>query len=306
MRSTQMNSPVASATNRSLAACLAVLLCLAVVDAAHGQPSAASTRWRKQQLLIPAATPKVQMITSVLLPSGRAPYPLAVINHGTTESEELRAAYSEPNFEVASSWLLEHGFAVALPQRPGHGDTAGPYLETAHGCDNARYEDAGHATADSIDAVITHLAREPYVKKQPVLLVGHSAGAWGALALASRRAGIAAVINFSGGRGGRAAGVANRNCAPDRLTGAAASFGSTSRLPTLWLYSQNDSYFGSGLSRRMADAYRSAGGRADYRLLPAIADEGHYLIYSQEAVRHWGPIVEKFLGGVHRAEARPR
>src|SRR5262249_33436795 len=153
---------------------------------------------RKQQLLIPVAAARVSMITSLLLPSGRGPYPLAVINHGTTESEELRAVYTEPAFEVAASWFLDHGYAVALPQRPGHGETGGPYLESAHGCDNARYEEAGYATANSIQAAIVQLIQEPYIGKQPVVLVGHSAGAWGALALASRSASfVAGVINFS-------------------------------------------------------------------------------------------------------------
>ena len=66
-------------------------------------------------------------------------------------------------------------------------------------------------------------------------------------------------------------------------------------MPTLWLYAQNDSYFGPDLSRRMADAFRAAGGPADYRLLPPDGDDGHYLIYSGSAERTWGPIVEHFV-----------
>ncbi len=282
---------------KPVAGVLALLVGLAVAgESRAGDPD--SARWRKQELLIPVAA-RVPMITSLLLPAGRGPYPLAVINHGTTESDELREAYAEPNFEVAASWFLEHGYAVALPQRPGHGETGGPYLESAQGCENARYVEAGHATAASIEAAAAYLLREPSVKRQAALLVGHSAGSWGALALASRSSGlVSGVINFSGGRGGRSPGVANRNCAPDRLVDAAAAYGRTGRVPTLWLYSQNDSYFGPALSRRMAEAYRAAGGRADYRLLPAVGEEGHTLIYSQDAVRSWAPIVEKFVAGL--------
>ena len=272
--------------------------------AGEGVPSAApraAPAERSQRLLIPAAAGKVEMITPVLLPSGPGPHPLAVVNHGTTENDELRADYAEPSFEIASGWLLAHGYAVALPQRPGHGKTGGPYLESAHGCADARFEQAGYATADSIEAAVTYLLAQPFMRKQPPVVVGHSAGAWGALALASRSKGlVAGVINFAGGRGGRSYGVANRNCAPDRLVGAAAYFGSTTRVPTLWLYAQNDSFFGPDLSRRMAVAFRSAGGAADYSVLPAVEEEGHYLIYYAEAVPYWGPIAERFLARLRR------
>jgi pimeloyl-ACP methyl ester carboxylesterase len=148
------------------------------------------------------------------------------------------------------------------------------------------------------------LLRQPFVKKQRVLLVGHSAGAWGALALASqdmqaKNAVVAGVINFSGGRGGRSYGIANRNCAPDRLVSAAAAYGRTTRAPTLWLYAENDSYFPPALSRRMADGFRAAGGLVDYRLLPPVGDEGHALIYSPDAIRYWAPVAEKFLAQVN-------
>ena len=238
------------------------------------------------------------MNTWVLFPPGPGPYRLAVIVHGTTESEELRRNYPEPVFEVLSSWLLNHNYAVALPQRPGHGDTGGSYLESAGSCEDAQYEDAGYATGESIQAVIDYFLSQPFVKHQSVLLVGHSAGAWGALALASRtsKGRVGGVINFAGGRGGRSYGVANRNCAPDRLIRAATTYGRTTRVPTLWLYAENDSFFAPDLSQRMADAFGAAGGPVDYRLLPPIGEEGHGLIYFPDAVRYWGPIVEKFLG----------
>ena len=253
-------------------------------------------RWRRQELLVPSADPNIKMKTSILLPPGAGPYPLAVINHGTTESEELREQYAEPDFEVVSSWLLARHYAVALPQRPGHGETTGSYLESAGGCEDAHYEEAGYGTASSIEAASVYLLRQPNIKKDRVLLVGHSAGAWGALALASRSADLVkGVINFSGGRGGHSYGIANRNCAPDRLVSAAAAYGRGTRVPSLWLYSANDTYFGPDLSKRMADAFRSAGGPVTYRLLPPVGSEGHYLIYSPDAARDWSAIVDRFL-----------
>jgi hypothetical protein len=47
---------------------------------------------------------------------------------------------------------------------------------------------------------------------------------------------VESVVNFSGGRGGRSYGMANKNCAPERLVEVAGDFGRTTRVPTLWLY----------------------------------------------------------------------
>jgi pimeloyl-ACP methyl ester carboxylesterase len=293
-------------TPHTVTAIFAATLCLCVAGQAAAQGATAPApeadlesvpQARKLELLVPSLTAKVDMRTSVLLPLGRrGPFPLAVVNHGTTESEELRRDYSEPVYSVLSSWLLARGYAVVLPQRPGHGETGGRYIESAGGCEEADFQDAGYATADSIGSATAYVLQQSFAKQQPVLLAGHSAGAWGALALASRSVSpIAGVLNFSGGRGGRSYGIANRNCAPDRLVRAAAAYGRTARVPTLWLYSENDSYFGPNLSKRLADAFRSAGGRVDYRLLPPVGEEGHYLVYSPDALRYWAPIAEKFL-----------
>ena len=103
------------------------------------------------------------------------------------------------------------------------------------------------------------------------------------------------MINFSGGRGGRSYGRANQNCSPEQLVETAGDFGRTTRVPTLWLYSSNDSYFGPDIARRMAEAYRAAGGRIDFHLLPAFDPDGHFLAELPEAAAVWQPLVDAFL-----------
>jgi dienelactone hydrolase len=253
-------------------------------------------QWRRLQLSIPSPVAGVEMNTTVFVPRGKGPFPLAVVNHGSTESEELRADYAAPVFEALSSWLLTRGYLVVLPQRPGHGKTGGSYIETAGDCADARYEAAGIATAKSIEAAVEYMLHQSYVRKTPALLLGHSAGGWGALALASMRPDLVrGVVNFSGGRGGRSYDVAYRNCAPERLVAAAREFGRTARAPSLWIYSANDSYFPPDLSRRMADAFGAAGAFVDYQLLPPMPEEGHLLVYSPRSIGYWAPALERFL-----------
>jgi pimeloyl-ACP methyl ester carboxylesterase len=249
--------------------------CLLLIAASAGyakEPAPNARPAQELHWLIPYPGADVEMHATMLVPSGKGPFPLAVVSHGTSESETLRQDYEAPAFEVVSSWLVRRGYAVLLPQRPGHGETGGRYLESSGSCDAAQYEQGR------------------------VVLVGHSAGAWGSLALAAVHPELVrAVINFAGGRGGHSYGVANRNCAPERLVQAAATYGSFAKAPTLWLYSQNDSFFSPQLSREMAEAFRAAGGSAEYHLLPAMPGDGHYLIFLPEGAPFWGPIVDNFL-----------
>src|SRR6266404_2903371 len=106
---------------------------------------------------------------------------------------------------------------------------------------------------------------------------------------------VGAVSTFAAGRGGRVDGKPNNNCAPDKLVAATGEFGSTARVPMLWIYTENDSYFGPELTKRMHNAFTAAGGDAEYRLLPAFGNDGHFMIDSADAVPLWAPLVSQFL-----------
>ncbi len=285
------------------AAVLAAALTAGCVSVGNVAPSSqgaaqAAIDQSRQLVLIPSSVPGLSMRAYLFRPQGAGPFPLAVINHGSEEDQWQRAGMPMPEFSALTARSLAHGYAVILPQRPGHGDTGGPYLETQGSCDNADFARSGLATADSIAAAITYMAKQPFIRPTGVVVVGNSAGGWGALALASRNpANVAAVINFAGGRGGHDNDSPGVNCSPDHLVSAAAAYGRTARIPTLWLYAANDTYFPPALSGRMADAYRAAGGKAEYDLLPAVGSEGHALALT-EGTGTWVPYLDKFLAGV--------
>jgi dienelactone hydrolase len=254
---------------------------------------------RRQTWLITAQDYRTAMRTTVFRPPGNGPFPLAVVNHGSTQNEMRRAAYRAPQYPILTEWLVAHGYAVAVPQRPGHGETGGPYYEGQGGCANANFSKAGLGAASSIAAAVDFMVRQPFVRKTGVVVIGQSAGGWGALALASQNfRPVGSVVAFSPGLGGRVDDVPGRNCAPERLIAAARGFGEKARVPTLWIYAQNDSYFAPALSKKLVDAFRLAGGRADYHLLPPIGAEGHEFIQAPEAAPLWEPIVERFLKSV--------
>jgi dienelactone hydrolase len=296
--------PRISSLRVAAAACAFVVFFLSVPFVPRSEPlagpqSAEQGAFRRQAWLVPSAQSGVMMRTTLFRPAGPGPFPLVVINHGTTQNAERRRRLDVPDFDSMAQWFVRRGFVVAVPQRPGHGDTGGAYREDQGGCDEADFARAGRGAADSIAAAVAYLRTQSFVRRTGVIVVGQSAGGWAALTLASRApAGVRAAIDFAGGLGGRAWDRPDNNCAPDRLIATAAEFGRTSRIPTLWIYTENDSYFAPRLSGAMAAAFRAAGGKADYELLPAFGDDGHFMAERPGSEAAWGPAVERFLAGL--------
>jgi dienelactone hydrolase len=237
--------------------------------------------------------------TRVLRPAGPGPFPLAVVSHGSPPDPSQRPAMQVPTYASASNWLLERGYMVSLPLRRGYGETGGPWLENFGSCSTPDYYRAGLTSAEDIRTAADFLRNRSEVRRDRVLLVGVSAGGWGSLAAASQNPpGVFAVINFAGGRGGHHPKVGN--CAPPHLVAAAGRYGSTARIPTLWLYAANDSFFAPDLARKMFDAFVRAGGRAEFVALPAFGSDGHQVFGAADGRALWQPPVEKFLDGLPR------
>src|ERR1700722_14794706 len=187
---------------------------------AEGSPN------RKQQWLVPTPDPDVAAHAWLFRPPGDGPFPLALIAHASTQNVLRRAQMPQPEYRALSAWLVARGFAVLVPERLGHGATGGRYLEDQGGCDDANYSRSGNATADSIKAALDYLLGQSFIRREGAVIVGHSAGAWGALALAAENPpGVALVVAFAPGRGGQANDLPNQVCAPHTLISAAAEFG---------------------------------------------------------------------------------
>ena len=246
---------------------------------------------------MPSPDPDTAAHAVLFRPPGEGPFPLALIAHASTQNVVRRAQMPQPEYKVLSAWLVARGFAVLVPERPGHGATGGKYLEDQGGCDEANYSRSGYATADSIKAALRYLRGQPFIRPDGTVIVGHSAGAWGALALAAEDPKeVAAIIAFAPGRGGRANDFPNRVCAPHTLIASAAGeFGKDARVPVIWLVAANDSYFTPELSRQMADAFRAGGGKVEFHVLPAAGSEGHWLPETEGGVKLAGPELDRAL-----------
>jgi len=268
---------------------LLVLLCLgpqaALAQAGPGAQGEEEQPNRRQQWLVPTPDPATLSHAVLFRPPGEGPFPLAVIAHATTQNVLRRAQMPQPEYRALAGWLVARGFAVLVPERPGHGATGGKYLEDQGGCDEADYARSGRATADAIAAAAGFMRRQAFIKSDPMVIAGHSAGGWGALALAAEAKDIAAIMVFAAGRGGRVNDFPNQICAPHTLIATAKEFGKGARVPVTWLVAANDSYFSPAFSRQLADAFRAGGGKVDFHALPAFGGEGHWLAESEGGVK---------------------
>ena len=140
------------------------------------------------------------------------------------------------------------------------------------------------------------MSRQPFIRKDGAIIIGHSAGGWGALALAGEDPRmLSAIIAFAPGRGGHANDVENRVCAPERLIEAATSLGKGARVPVTWLVAENDTYFPPAFSQRLAGAFRGGGGKVAFSVLPATGREGHWLAESENGINSASTELERAL-----------
>jgi pimeloyl-ACP methyl ester carboxylesterase len=224
--------------------------------------------------------------------------PIALITHGknakAAENQALRADMMLPQARdfAARGWL-----AVVVVRR-GYGQSDGlPGVSRGAAymaCENADLARGFEIEADDLDGALKVVATRPDADGSRAIAVGQSLGGGVVLAFAARRpAGLLGVINVSGGAW-RTNGD-GKVCEHADLVAAMATFGARTRIPTLWLYAENDSLFPPELATRMRDAYATAGGLAELRMFPPVVYDGHRLFADFSGRVKWLRAVDGFL-----------
>ena len=228
----------------------------------------------------------------IVRPPGEGPFPLAVIAHGAPRDAAQRGRFAVSSLGPQAEEMARRGWAAAVVLRRGFGTSTGRVAEDAGPCGRPNYVAAGREGAKDLRAIVESLRAQPYVDPSRVLIVGVSAGGFAALATAADPPdGLRAVISFAGGRGSPAPGVV---CEDQALVRAFGAFGETVRVPTLWVYAENDSYFSPGLVHRFHDAFVASGGRAELVVVGPFGEDGHTL-FSRRGTAIWRPLVDDFL-----------
>lgn len=226
-------------------------------------------------------------------PPGDGPFPLVIMNHGRgvdrTDPRRFRAVGSV-------RYWIRRGFAVLVPTRLGYGDSGvTPDPETAQrSCAGRSFDQALAAMLAHVDATLGFAASMSWADLRRVIVMGQSYGGFLSIGASGHEIpGLIAAINFAGGGGGNPKTRTANPCGGDQLTGTVVSSGRKAKVPMLWLYAENDKFWGAEWPRRWHAAYTGAGGRAELVMFPPVGEDGHKLI--GEGFPLWRPVVDRFL-----------
>jgi dienelactone hydrolase len=256
-------------------------------------PAAAADQFHREDMRIPMAAAGPRGLEAMLIrPSGTGRYPLALLSHGAPRDGAARERMTPNGLYAQAVEFARRGFAAVVVMRRGYGGSDGRYAENNGPCAQRNYLASASASAADLRAAVDAMSHRADVTTQGMIAVGISAGGFASIALsADPPPGLAAVINFAGGRGSRAD---NDVCDEEALVRAFAALGKTSRIPMLWVYAGNDKFFGPELARRMHAAFTAAGGRAQFIEAAAFGRDGHRL-FSAVGASIWTPMVDAFL-----------
>ena len=246
----------------------------------------------REELRVPMAEVGQRGLQTLFIrPSAPGRYPLAVFSHGAPRDSAERRKMSPYGSLPVAMEFLRRGWAVAIVMRRGYGTSGGHYSEGV-ACDrDGNFTASGLTAAADIRAAFDFVAKRSDVDPNVMIAVGESAGGFSSLALSSAPPrGLVAAISFAGGRGSTGP---FQICQQDKLVEAFANYGKTSRIPTLWIYAANDTFFEPKVARQFYDAFRSTGGIAEYIAHPRHGEDGHNFVY--RGINIWTSYVDDFL-----------
>jgi dienelactone hydrolase len=190
----------------------------------------------------------VAMVTHIYKPQGDGPFPVVVFSHGRAPEVSDRLNLKYPVSVGHGNFWLRKGFAVVAPVRPGYGESEGMDHEDA-GSKWRRGQCIGepdffylaNVAGEAVFATLDWVRAQPWANQEKILLVGVSVGGLTSAAIAAKGPpGVVGYINFSGGAGGSPRESPGKSCKPENLTKVFEEFGKTTRVPSLWLYAEND------------------------------------------------------------------
>jgi dienelactone hydrolase len=189
------------------------------------------------------------------------------------------------------------------PIRLGYGATGGPDHEDS----GVRYDIFGNCWGDpefarsaataaaSIQSTLAWVRQQSWADAKRIVLAGASMGGLASIASAATNPdGVIAYINFSGGTGGSGERRPEHSCGSETMEGLMSTYGRSTHVPSLWLYAQNDSYWGASWPRAWHSAYARPGNPTHFVMTAAVPGaDGHLLLV--RGSRLWTEHVDRFL-----------
>jgi hypothetical protein len=104
---------------------------------------------------------------------------------------------------------------------------------------------------------------------------------------------LIAGINFAGGTGGDPENKPGNPCRPQAIESYWGSLAKQAKVPMLWMYWQNDKYWGADVPKTWHKAWLASGGQADFVAFSPSGEDGHNGLNAD--MDHWLPVTDEFL-----------
>ncbi len=256
-----------------------VLMCLAVLASlapARAQVPSFPVDYVEEpgKLLVQLGGRPVQLETLVVKrKDAQGRLPIALITHGQAPTDSGRGATTAASFSRQARDMAWRGWLAVVVVRRGYGASDGPILP-GPACKGEDFASYFRENGRDLAAVLPVIAARADAKADTVIAIGHSMGGASVLGLAALAPpGLKAVVNLSGG-------LRKTECenggARERAE-AIAALAPAIKVPSLWVYAANDSFFSPASVDQMYEAAIKGGMNVQRVALPDIDKDGHYL-----------------------------
>lgn len=225
----------------------------------------------------------------VKLADAKERLPIALITHGKSSNLGDMLESRAVHYTGAARDLARRGWLAVVVMRRGFGQSDGP-MAAPVSCASTSFADRLSADADDLQATLDAVSKRPDADPERAIAIGVSAGGAAVTALGARNPkNLRGVISISGG-------LRMPDCSKeDVLVNAYKTFGRTSRVPNLWIYARNDSFFGPTLVERMQSAFLDGGGDVKLVMFEKFGTDGHALFAAASGRLQWLMEMDAFL-----------
>jgi dienelactone hydrolase len=218
----------------------------------------------------------VSLQVTVFQPKGQGPFPVVLLNHGKATGNNHLQGRNRPIPAVRE--FLKRGYAVVAPMRQGFAGSGGAAVG-----DGCNIEGNGQAQAEDIVAIVRWLGTQPWADTSRMVMTGQSHG--GLTTMAYSQApdpGFKLFVNFAGGL------KYITGCQWElALRDAFQSYGKKSKLPSIWFYGENDSYFPPPVIAPAFKAFVDAGGNGEMVAYGPFGVDAHAMFGSVDGLDIW-------------------